>query len=837
MTRLSEAKKRAPFKGWLGSALPVIFIGSSVVAATASDLLAAGFGSVRTAPIERVLPYDATAPSWGRGAIVNAPILKTGSHAVPAWLKKLRAAQKKKQTNNAKPKLKVRPKPRPKLNFNSSANTRRGTAKWSRPTRGRAKGPARSKDGRRVGIAPPLRRGGSVGAKANRRRPVQLISPLRRGNLAVLPQRRPASNSGLGGVGSLRPPKGWRPPGFTAPGRNPNTNPDSTPGRYPGTNPGRTPGQPSGRTPTWPPTTGRTPTWPPPTGRTPTWPSSTGKRPPRFPPSSKAPPWRFPVRPSVKRPPQFVVPPRAIAPAPQRPTLRRPPRLSPPRLSPPVFVPPAPLPSRRATAPDSEPLYRDREVIVVLDGAPSRRAVAALAATNNLQVRRILRSKLLGQSMIRFSYRDNRRVETVVRQLRRDRRVAGVQPNFIYRMKPAVKRAAPAGLPSPLRLQQRTIKQKTGKQKSGNQKSGNQKSGGKKSGQLKPGQKHSAMRSRAARAQNLAPDTIANGAAGGSGDGGVVAPAAVGPGSASGAAEPSTGAQKSWFNPAIQYGLVKVGAARAHTIATGSRIKIAVIDTAIDKSHPVLQGAIVGSFNALDAGGAASSFAKPLPHGTSIAGIIAGRNQVSGVAPNAQILEIVAFVSPSTERAPESSSFSLLRGIDWAFANGARVFNLSFSGPHDASLARMINNAYAKGAILTAAAGNQGAGAPPSFPAAYRNVIAVTATDASDHLYAKANQGGYVTLSAPGVEILTPTLHGGFSYSSGTSFAAAHVSGVIALLLDIDPSLRERTLRRLMMQSARDLGVAGRDPKFGAGLVDAGSAMEQLRGAAPGGKN
>ena len=134
------------------------------------------------------------------------------------------------------------------------------------------------------------------------------------------------------------------------------------------------------------------------------------------------------------------------------------------------------------------------------------------------------------------------------------------------------------------------------------------------------------------------------------------------------------------------------------------------------------------------------------------------------------------------------------------------------------ALNQMLQRAYA-------AAGNDGPGAPPAYPAAHPDVIAVTAIDERSNLYDHANIGAYVDLAAPGVDVMTAASGGAYDLASGTSFAAAHVSGVVALMLARSPRLtRERALAGLTA-SASDLGPPGRDERFGAGCVNAHAAL------------
>ncbi len=132
----------------------------------------------------------------------------------------------------------------------------------------------------------------------------------------------------------------------------------------------------------------------------------------------------------------------------------------------------------------------------------------------------------------------------------------------------------------------------------------------------------------------------------------------------------------------------------------------------------------------------------------------------------------------------------------------------------------------AKDIVIVAAAGNAGAAAPHAYPAAFADVIAVTATDSGDALYASANHGSYIAVAAPGVDVIAPALYEAYQMNSGTSFAAAHVSGVIALMLEHDPKLSNRKIRDALQSGAKDLGPPGTDDQFGAGRVNALAVLQ-----------
>lgn len=272
-----------------------------------------------------------------------------------------------------------------------------------------------------------------------------------------------------------------------------------------------------------------------------------------------------------------------------------------------------------------------------------------------------------------------------------------------------------------------------------------------------------------------------------------------------------------------QYGPRNVHLPEAHQLALGRKVMIAVIDSAVDTTHPDLKGAVVRSFDA--AGGRQSA---PDFHGTAVAGIIRSRGVVEGIAPQAEIMAVRAFWTKNSRALPETNTDVLLTAIDWAVRNGARVLNMSFVGPRDAALEALLEAARKQRIVMVAAAGNAGPEAAPAYPAAYPGIIAVTAVDEKDRRYRHSNRGSYIAVAAPGVDVLAPVERGGHSYLSGTSFAAAYVSGIAALLLERDPNLGAQSLGELIAAGADDLGPAGRDEDYGAGRVNAFSSLKSM---------
>ena len=266
-----------------------------------------------------------------------------------------------------------------------------------------------------------------------------------------------------------------------------------------------------------------------------------------------------------------------------------------------------------------------------------------------------------------------------------------------------------------------------------------------------------------------------------------------------------------------QYIINKFQLADAHRITTGDKVVIAVIDFEIDFNQPNLAGAITGRY---DAGCGASA---PDAHGTGMAGAIASHGQLEGVAPRASIIAICAFGGSGY---PSSNTVKIINGLDFAIQHGARIVNMSFAGPRDPALSQALQIAREKGVLLVAAAGNAGPKSPPLYPGADPSVMAVTATDEHDRLFNGANQGDFVTVAAPGVNVLVPAPDGGIQFTTGTSVATANVSGVAALLIAHKPSLTPEEIRALLVSTAKHLGSPGMNRQFGAGLVDPLKALE-----------
>jgi serine protease len=272
-----------------------------------------------------------------------------------------------------------------------------------------------------------------------------------------------------------------------------------------------------------------------------------------------------------------------------------------------------------------------------------------------------------------------------------------------------------------------------------------------------------------------------------------------------------------------QWGLDAIGADAAWTVTRGAGIVVAVVDTGVAPA-PDLAGHVLPGWNILARNDDATD---DNGHGTHVAGTIAeiGGNGLaeSGVAPEASILPVKVL-----DATGGGTDADVAAGIVWAADHGARIINLSLGGDEESAvLADGVAYARSKGVLLVAAAGNDGG--PVGVPARLAGVLAVGAVDAN-RVRAPFSAGGRaLDLVAPGVGILQQTLDGAGGYAdrswSGTSMASPQVAGVAALTLAAGRAKTALGVARLLTRTALDLGVAGRDPAYGAGLVRADAAL------------
>jgi subtilisin family serine protease len=250
----------------------------------------------------------------------------------------------------------------------------------------------------------------------------------------------------------------------------------------------------------------------------------------------------------------------------------------------------------------------------------------------------------------------------------------------------------------------------------------------------------------------------------------------------------------------------------------GPAVAIGLIDTGVDTSHPALRGASVQVVRLPDQGAVRPA---DVAHGTALAALLVGRSpDLPVLAPSGRLIAVDAFQRGllGDER---MEVWDLLAAINAVVANGARVINMSFSGDANELVERALARIHQRGVVAVAAMGNRGPQANPQYPAAYPNVIAVTAVDADQRVYRRASRGAHVDFAAPGVDVPTAEPGGGVGSRSGTSFATPFVSAAAAMVMR-QRALAPAGVTRQLAATAKDLGAPGRDDTFGHGLLQLG---------------
>lgn len=273
----------------------------------------------------------------------------------------------------------------------------------------------------------------------------------------------------------------------------------------------------------------------------------------------------------------------------------------------------------------------------------------------------------------------------------------------------------------------------------------------------------------------------------------------------------------------LQHGPAAMGIDRAHQIATGRDIRIAIVDTGVDREHSDLRDRIGGSRNFVQGGH--KSFSSDA-HGTAVAGVIAATADdgigIFGVAPAAELMAAKAcwHGDTSSERAV-CSSWTLALAIDYAIESGAQILNLSLGGPPDPLLTELLANARARSIVIVAAAGD--VAGSTRFPASLDFVIGVAEGGSNDAKDLPAGVGRSGLVGAPGQEILTTAPGGRYQIQSGSSLSTAHISGLAALLLELDPSLTPKQVHAVI-ESTSQPGRSG----DAVGVADACAALNRV---------
>lgn len=259
-------------------------------------------------------------------------------------------------------------------------------------------------------------------------------------------------------------------------------------------------------------------------------------------------------------------------------------------------------------------------------------------------------------------------------------------------------------------------------------------------------------------------------------------------------------------NPTINNATVSV---RTNPFCT-QVVDVGMIDTAINTNHPAFAKSHI---DVKDFAG--EEFDAPRAHGTAVAGILVGHGeQLVPLLPQARLFSASVFY-PRNEYVQGATMINLVRALDWLVEKKVRVINMSLAGPDNKILALAIRQTIQAGTNIVAAAGNEGPAAPPVYPAAYNDVIAVTAVDKNQRIYRWANRGDYIDFAALGVAVFTARSGGDFGNETGTSMAAPLVTAAVACAAT-------KNLSQILAQlkaGTVDLGAPGRDPLFGDGLL------------------
>jgi thermitase len=272
-----------------------------------------------------------------------------------------------------------------------------------------------------------------------------------------------------------------------------------------------------------------------------------------------------------------------------------------------------------------------------------------------------------------------------------------------------------------------------------------------------------------------------------------------------------------------QWHLPMIGSTNAWTRTTGSAsVVIAVVDSGVYATHPDLAGKLVPGWNFVKGNADTSDVTG---HGTEVSGAAAAATNngigVAGVSWASVIMPLV-----TVDETSYSAYSDIASAIRYAVDHRVRVINVSIGGTSPSTtLQNAVDYAWNHGALVFAAAMNSSVDTP-YYPAACTHAIAVSATDESDALAVFSNFGSWLTLSAPGVDILTTTNGGGYGFVNGTSFASPIAAAVASLVLAENPGLTNQQVLDILKESADHIGSNGFDANFGWGRVNAGRAVQ-----------
>ncbi|MFB4343017.1 S8 family peptidase [Bacillus sp. BR_7] len=267
--------------------------------------------------------------------------------------------------------------------------------------------------------------------------------------------------------------------------------------------------------------------------------------------------------------------------------------------------------------------------------------------------------------------------------------------------------------------------------------------------------------------------------------------------------------QKNWGFKAIYSDETKI-----NDYKSLPKVKVAILDSGINKNHQDLKGKIVKDYNAINPG---NENVDNYGHGTAVAGIIAAHDDdlgLTGISPNAEIYDVKVLDDKGL-----ADIDTLIKGIQWCIQENVQIMNISFGVQSDnPKLKEAIDEALDKGIIIVAASGNT-LGLSVDYPAKYENVISVSAIK-ENLKRSGVSAKGKIDYAAPGINILTTDNKGDYSYYSGTSFATAYVTGTVAVLLaQKDLIFNSRNIKSYLNDKTKDLGEKGYDSEYGSGLI------------------
>lgn len=274
-----------------------------------------------------------------------------------------------------------------------------------------------------------------------------------------------------------------------------------------------------------------------------------------------------------------------------------------------------------------------------------------------------------------------------------------------------------------------------------------------------------------------------------------------------------------------EWHLQTMGAPTAWNTSIGTGVIVAILDSGIDGTHPDLQGQLVPGWNFYDNN---SNTSDVFGHGTKVGGVVGALTNngigIAGIAWGAKLMPVRV-----TDTSGVGSLSAFANGLTYAADHGARVANLSFPVQSSSSTQAAAQYFINKGGVVFNSAGNYGT--LDSTPAS-NTLVSVSATDSTDTIASWSSFGPYVDVSAPGVNIWTTAMGGGYAAVSGTSFSSPLSAGVAALMMSVNPALAPSQIVSLLESTAVDRGTAGYDYDYGYGRVNAAAAVAAAAAAA-----